>query len=65
MISLVCSYVEPEKQTRKQTKSRNRPINTEDKLMVVRREGKMGEGGVQASRDGPNRSQGRKAQHRE
>ena len=56
----------------KQTKSRNRSINAENKLMVVREEegggmGKIGEGEweIQASTYGMTKSWGYKAQHRE
>lgn len=53
-------------QTSKQTESRNRPINTKNKLMVLREGGrvdKMGEGEwlIQATGYGMNNSQRRKA----
>ena len=48
------------KQMNKQIKSRNRPINTENKLMVARRKGMEGwlegEWEIQASSNGMNKS---------
>ena len=69
MISLICEIL---KKMNKQTKNSIQPINTENKLMVVRGEGdgrlgKMSEGEweIQASGDGMNKSWEEKAHHRE